>query len=127
MRKFQTTLDVENILTVARNDIQGSTNLNYYQLQANGTKLRFKHMNKEGDVLLKGSVVVKTETDQGYGVRDFYNVIVVEPNEATAIQGVKEYMNGIQSGAIYNLNGVKVSTPVKGQMYIQNGKKFIQK
>jgi hypothetical protein len=129
VRKFQTTLDVENILTVAREDIEGSTNLNYYQFQTNNTtkKMRFKHMNKEGDVLLKGSVCIKTETDQGYGVRDFYNVIVVEPNEATAIQGVKEYMNGIQSGAIYNLNGVKVSTPVKGQMYIQNGKKFIQK
>lgn len=127
VRKFQTTLDVENILTVARNDIQGSTNLNYYQLQANGTKLRFKHMNKEGDVLLKGSVVVKTEADQGYGVRDFYNVVVVEPDEATAVQGVKEYMNGIQSGAIYNLNGVRVDTPVKGKMYIQNGKKFVAK
>ena len=55
------------------------------------------------------------------------NLTIVEPNEATAIQGVKEYLDGVKSGAIYNLNGVRVSTPQKGQMYIQNGKKFIQK
>jgi len=126
-RKYQTTLDVENILSVARTDIDASTNLNYYSLAANGKKLKFIHRNTEGDVILKGKVIVKTETEQGYGARDFFNVVVVEPNEATAILGVKEYMNSNQNGAIYNLNGIRVSTPQKGQMYIQNGKKFIQK
>jgi len=127
VRKFQTTLDVENILTVAREDIEGSTNLNYYVMQANGTKLRFKHVTEASKIIQEGQVCIKTEADQGYGSRDFFNVVVVEANEATAIQGVKEYMNGIQSGAIFNLKGVRVSAPVKGQMYIQNGKKFIQK
>lgn len=31
------------------------------------------------------------------------------------------------NGAIYNLAGQRISAPVKGQIYIQNGKKFIQK
>ena len=55
------------------------------------------------------------------------NIVVVEPNEATGVLGVKEYLDGEKNGAIYNLNGVRVSTPVKGQLYIQGGKKFIQK
>ena len=41
---------------------------------------------------------------------------------------VKQYVKAMnESGEIYNLRGMKVATPVKGQMYIQNGKKFIQK
>jgi hypothetical protein len=49
-------------------------------------------------------------------------------DELTGIMGVKDYLkNVMNSDAIYNLNGVRVSTPVKGQLYIQGGKKFIQK
>lgn len=33
----------------------------------------------------------------------------------------------VSNGAIYNLAGQRVSAPVRGQIYIQNGKKFIQK
>ena len=53
-------------------------------------------------------------------------VIWMDDAEATAIYGVKE-VKTVEDGAIYNLKGVRVSSPVKGQLYIQNGKKFIAK
>ena len=55
------------------------------------------------------------------------NAIFVEPNEATAVMGIKEYRDMMQNGTVYNLQGVKVTAPVKGQMYIQNGRKFVAK
>lgn len=35
--------------------------------------------------------------------------------------------NSMNDGYIYNLNGQRINIPVRGQMYIVNGKKFIQK
>ena len=51
-------------------------------------------------------------------------VVWMDDAEATAIYGVKE-VKPVVDGAIYTLQGVRVSAPVKGQIYIQNGKKFI--
>lgn len=47
-------------------------------------------------------------------------------NWATGISSVASD-NVAGNGAIYNLAGQRISAPVKGQLYIQNGKKFIQK
>lgn len=52
-------------------------------------------------------------------------IVWLDEAQATAIYGVKE-VNAAQDGAIYNLQGVRVSNPTKG-LYIQNGKKFIVK
>lgn len=43
--------------------------------------------------------------------------------------GISSVMTGAAAGngAIYNLAGQRISAPVKGGLYIQNGKKFIQK
>jgi Leucine-rich repeat (LRR) protein len=45
--------------------------------------------------------------------------------EATGINTVKNI--DINDGAIYNLQGVRVDNPVKGRVYIQNGKKIVVK
>lgn len=52
-------------------------------------------------------------------------IVWLDEAQATAIYGVKEVKN-VEEGAIYNLQGVRVSNPTKG-LYIQNGKKFIVK
>lgn len=46
-------------------------------------------------------------------------------SEVTAILGVKNEVNSSNNSAIYNLQGLRVNTLQKGQLYIQNGKKFI--
>ena len=53
----------------------------------------------------------------------------ITEGEITGILNVKNdaQNNSAKSTAIYTLQGVRVSAPVKGQIYIQNGKKFIVK
>lgn len=134
---YESTLDVENELEVAKEDINDITyNLNYYQLGVSALgKINF--FNVAGNVapynsIKEGQIIFRTDAKKGDGTGDYlareFNVIVVEPSDATAIQGVKEYVKSLNdSDAIYNLQGVRVKSTVKGQMYIQNGKKFIQK
>jgi len=124
--KYQTTLDVENILEILDEDVQGNSNTNYYRFGALNNELAFNHITDPLRTIVEGSVVINTGVDQGYGSR--LNVIVVDEKDATAVKGIKEYRQSLSnSDAIYNLNGARVSTPVKGQIYIQNGKKFIVK
>lgn len=47
--------------------------------------------------------------------------------ETTGISSITSEDNATKDGAIYNLAGQRVSTPVSGQLYIQNGKKYIKK
>lgn len=55
-------------------------------------------------------------------------VMWMDYDQTTSIFGVTEkVVNNAKSAAIYNLQGVRVSAPVKGQIYIQNGKKFMAK
>jgi hypothetical protein len=121
-QKYQTTLDYENQLSILDQSFTGNSNLNVYYMAVNGTEPQF-YKTIESITLPAGWIVFKTEGFLGQGAR----VVVIDEDDATAVQGVKEYLEGVQTGAIYNLNGVRVSTPQKGQMYIQNGKKFIQK
>jgi hypothetical protein len=53
-------------------------------------------------------------------------IVWMDDAEATAIYGVKE-IKTVENGAIYTLQGVRVKSVNKGQIYIQNGKKFIAK
>ena len=120
--KWESTLDDENALRYLEEEVKPTTNFNWYKFGAHDGKAGFYHITS--GKLAEGSIGLMGEAVEGLSR---LNLTIVEPNEATAIQGVKEYLDGVKSGAIYNLNGVRVSTPVKGQMYIQNGKKFIQK
>ena len=118
-QKYQTTLDYENQLEILKDEFTGNSNLNVYYMAVQGTEPTF-FKTIESITLPEGWVVFKTEGYLGQGAR----VNIIDEDEATAVLGVKEYLDG---GAIYNLQGVRVSSPVKGQMYIQSGKKFIQK
>ena len=53
-------------------------------------------------------------------------VLWLDEPEATAIFAVKD-VKAVENNAIYTLQGVRVSAPQKGMIYIQNGKKFIAK
>ena len=55
----------------------------------------------------------------------FYGFKYETSSVPTAVQGVKAAEQG--DGVVYDLNGRKVKQPVAGQVYIKNGKKFIQK
>lgn len=55
------------------------------------------------------------------------NIVWLDEPGATAIFGVKEVKTNEGNSAIYTLQGVRVSQTQKGQIYIQNGKKFIAK
>ena len=56
---------------------------------------------------------------------NFYIVSIREP-ETTGIQTVKPVAVPTD-GAIYNLQGIRVSNPAEGQIYIQNGRKFVKR
>lgn len=56
---------------------------------------------------------------------NFYIVSTREP-ETTGIQTVKLNVASVD-GAVYNLQGIRVSNPAEGQIYIQNGRKFVKR
>lgn len=55
------------------------------------------------------------------------NVVWMDDSEATGIFGITEKKTVVEDGAIYTLQGVRVSATQKGKIYIMNGKKFIAK
>ncbi len=55
------------------------------------------------------------------------NVVWMDDSQATGIFGITEKKTVVEDGAIYTLQGVRVSATQKGQIYIMNGKKFIAK
>ena len=56
---------------------------------------------------------------------NFYIVSTREP-EKTGIKAVNSTVASIE-GAVYNLQGMRVLNPVEGQIYIQNGRKFVKR
>lgn len=72
--------------------------------------------------LPKEAVFVETTTPAAR-----LNIVWLDGNED--VTGIIERLNDqkFNNAAIYNLQGVRVSAPVKGQIYIKNGKKFIVK
>ena len=130
--KYQSTLDLANQLSVAHYDIPKDLNEGHYYYLAKNSEtnkpyFRAHDENSLYDVVPKGSIVFQTTAKQGQGAREFFDVVIVSESEATGINSVTEYISAKDADAIYNLQGVKVAAPQKGQLYIQNGKKFIQK
>ena len=62
------------------------------------------------------------------GAPDMLNVVWTDGSEESTATGI-ENVNAKQQfdSEIFNLQGIRVSEPVKGQIYIQNGKKFMMK
>ena len=55
----------------------------------------------------------------------FYGFNYTFDYTATGIEQLAAQPEGRSNAAVYNLNGQRVSSVVRGQMYIQNGRKFI--
>jgi hypothetical protein len=122
----QSTLDPDNELRITATGIN-LTDLNpVHAWHFNGVDdANFVRVNS--GTAPAGVVVMKLSAYQGTAGNSRIEVVWVD-DEATSIMGVKEYVKSLKdSDAIYNLQGVRVSATQKGQMYIQNGKKFIQK
>ena len=124
-QKYQTTLDTENQLLVLKNEVPGTGNLNFYYLSAATGQPQF-YQTVEPVVLPVGYVCFMTTAEGGQGSR--LDIEIVDENEATSIMGVKDYVKSLNnSDVIFNMQGVRVNSTVKGQLYIKNGQKFIQK
>ncbi len=120
--RFQSTLDTENQLQILDENVYPTTNMNWYKFGIYGGEVNFWYVSS--GKIAKGALGLNGEGVNGLSRLD---IVWNEFDEATAVLGIKEYRDMMQNGTIYNLQGVKVTAPVKGQMYIQNGKKFIQK
>ncbi len=124
--KVQSGLDMLNELRVIKKDVKIYDEDNIWWFNFKNSTSEYGFFQIKGDIKA-GRVVFPTADWQGMGYPSRINVTFID-DELTGIMGVKEYLETLKNkGAIYNLQGVKVSAPVKGQMYIQNGKKFIQK
>lgn len=62
-------------------------------------------------------------TQNPHGV-DYSKVVFVEDDETTGINSVA---TEAENGEMFNVAGQRISAPVKGQVYIMNGKKYIAK
>ena len=125
--KYQSTLDWKNELKVTGIPVATTDDDNIYKFTIDEGKWTFYQDVRDPIPALK--TVFPMSAYQGTAYPDLLTrEIVFLDGEFTSIDDVKEYVKAMkESGAIYNMNGIRVSTPVKGQLYIQNGKKFIQK
>ena len=82
---------------------------------------------KASTTLPAGTFYVRCLKDGGAPAPEL-NVIWTDGSEESTATGI-ENVNAKQQfdGEIFNLQGIRVSEPVKGQIYIQNGKKFMMK
>lgn len=62
-----------------------------------------------------------------FGNADIDAVRAAYPKNTGATTGINEVNTGVNTGAIYNLNGVRVNNMTKKGVYIVNGKKFVVK
>jgi hypothetical protein len=132
--KYQSTLDWKNELKVTGRPITTNTDDDVYKFSADTDGWGFF---KQVTEIAAGKVVFPMSSYQGTAYPDYNNPllppmasrvsIVFLDGDFTDINDVKKYVEQMkQSGDIYDMRGIKVTTPVKGKMYIQNGKKFIQ-
>ena len=124
--KYQSTLDWKNELKVAGIPFATTDDDNVYKFTGKGGKWIFYQDVR--DPIPAKKIVFPMSSYQGTAYPDKARDIIFLDGEFTSIDQVKQLVKAMkESGDIYNLHGIKVTTPVKGQMYIQNGKKFIQK
>lgn len=99
--------------TVAFNVVGGKA----YKIYCDGSKLGFYGFNYV----------------YGPDVQAIEELSVAEQQAAKAaatrgtVTGIETVKQAVEDGAIYNLRGQRIAAPVKGQIYIQNGKKHIAK
>ena len=116
--------DVENNALSGTNveiALDGTNNAEYYVLGKGKTNERVGLRNPS-------SSVTKIPMNRAYyhTTNPQMNMLMFVLGEATGIDNVKEaIMNN--TGDIYDLSGRKVLQPLKGGIYIQNGKKFIKR
>lgn len=74
------------------------------------------------------SFVVTSNYANFNGRRSWFDNLKIEKvtYDPTGVQGVTEVAPAANDGAIYNVAGQKVSTLVKGQIYIKNGAAFVK-
>jgi hypothetical protein len=125
--KYQSTLDRDNELRIAGKTLVPDVTSNLCVWATDyETQHTFYILQDPIYTVAKGKVVFPLSAWQGTA-NGRLNITIID-DELTGIMGVKEYLKNVKnSDAIYNLQGVRVTTPVKGQMYIQGGNKFIQK
>jgi len=89
---------------------------------ANGNKGVGFYVVKNGSSIPEGKayLVIEKPAD-GQTVKSFFSL---GGDDANAINGVEAEVG---TGIIYNLNGQRVAAPVKGGLYIMNGKKMLVK
>lgn len=97
------------------NDNVGQGNVYYF---SNG---KFSYVNPNGYVRFAPFRVYYQPTD-GSGVKSF-SVIALDEESATDITDVMTGAEAEGDGKIYDLQGRRVKTPLKGHIYIVNGKK----
>ena len=125
--KYQSTLDRDNELMIAGQTLYPNVTANICVWATDGSSQHTMYaLTKPTQVIANGKVVFPLSAWQGTA-NGRLNVTFVD-GEVTGIMSAKDYMKSLNdSEAIYSLQGVRVSTPVKGQLYIKGGKKFIQK
>lgn len=104
-----------------------NTNFDIYAM-AKPEKHNIKWLSfKASTTLPAGTFYVRCLKDGGAPAPEL-NVIWTDGSEESTATGI-ENVNAKQQfdGEIFNLQGIRVSEPVKGQIYIQNGKKFMMK
>ena len=125
--KYQSTLDRDNELRIAGCTLTPNITSNLCVWATDYESLHtFYILQDPAAVVARGKVVFPLSAWQGTA-NGRLNVTIVD-SDVTGIMSAKDYVKSLNdSEAIYTLQGVRVSTPVKGQLYIQGGKKFIQK
>ena len=125
--KYQSTLDRDNELRIAGCTLTPDITSNLCVWATDYESLHtFYILQDPAAVVARGKVVFPLSAWQGTA-NGRLNVTIVD-SDVTGIMSAKDYVKSLNdSEAIYTLQGVRVSTPVKGQLYIQGGKKFIQK
>ena len=124
--KYQSTLDRDNELKIAGCTIKPDVRSRACVWAKVGSdNPAFYRLDQAEQVIPNGKVVFPLSSWQG-GANSRIEVIFVD-DEVTSIKDYVKAINSNDSEAIYNLQGIRVSTPQKGQMYIKGGEKFIQK
>ena len=80
------------------------------------------YLKKKDSAIAAGKAYLEIEDDDpGQGVKSFLSL---GGDDAVAISNVEAEQG---TGILYNLNGQRVAAPVKGGLYIMNGKKVLVK
>lgn len=135
--KYQSTLDYQNELKVLAREGKPTKDDDIYRFGASDAG-KWGFFDQAGKTLPVGTIVFPLSGYQGTAYPDYDYTITAEGSRGidvvflngnfTDINDVKKYVKSMkESGDIYDMRGMKVTAPVKGHMYIQNGAKFIQK